>query len=496
MKLQLTIIFFLLFSISAYSQLDRVYETDVQEEGKFLDALQLRILEKWPEAKDAFLELYRSDPTNDVICYELSRIYWKEKDNVNAINYARLAIESNPDKTIYREFLIDLLTEEKDFAALNKELREYIDEGKFDENYYYRLARSYENLGKFKDAIKVLNDLEDKTNYSERLGRAKVRVYQKERNVKKLSKELDRLTENYPGKINLLLHKAVLLHSMRQEKKAYQTYKEILSYDPGHSQANVFVSNYESSQEKQGGFYSSMERLMMNQNITIDEKIKQLIPYVPRVEEQSEMADDMLKLVELLQDQYPNDAKVNALHGDIYFNSGDLENAADKYALTISENKKVFLVWKQYMLSLDNLGRFDELKVTALEAIDYYPNQAVCFYYAGKANVETGNMNEGVEWLQEGIWMTSRNSKLKAEFELMLSFAALVSGDVNKATKHFNNVNIDALGINHSFYFEIKGDILNVQDKKAEALEFWQKSLLFGGRKDRLEEKIEKVKVK
>jgi tetratricopeptide (TPR) repeat protein len=492
MKLLYIVISILLIPNLVSGQEDRIPETEVELEARFLDAFQLKILEKWDESLVAFLDLEMSYRKNDVIKYEIAKIYEKNKENQLAISYVSKAIELNPDREIYKEYLIDLLILEKDFGALNEQLQRYIENGNQKEENYFQLSRNYEQMGNPKEALKVLKQVERISGYTKRIGNARVRLYQKQRNKRKLKAELEKLSTGFPGDVNILHHKAVLLQSMNEEESAFKTYKEILNYQPDHVAANIFISSYNQGEKSENDFLTTQMKLIENVNIPLDDKIKQLIPFVPRLEKGSGMTSDMLVLLDALNTMYPEEAKVYALSGDVYFNSDMLEKAAEYYQRTLQADKSNFMVWKHLMLSLDITLQFDRLTQTALEAIEYYPNQAICFYYLGKALIEQNELIKGLNWLQEGVWLSGNNDKLRSEFFLEMTFGHLLSDQISQAQQTFSKVEISSLGPDHSFYFEVLGDIMFKEQKTREALENWKKSAAVGGRMDRLTKKINK----
>ena len=135
MKQRYFILFILFFPVLICAQNERMSEKEVQEEAVFLSALQLRLLDKNEEAIEAFLAMEQKDGFNDVVLFELAKLYALQKDEVNARKYAEKCVEINPDKQEFREFLIDICGSEKDYTALNEHLEYFIKTGAYDESY-------------------------------------------------------------------------------------------------------------------------------------------------------------------------------------------------------------------------------------------------------------------------------------------------------------------------------------------------------------------------
>jgi len=305
---------------------------------------------------------------------------------------------------------------------------------------------------------------------------------------------LNRLQSNYGDDISTLVQIGTLLESVNEREKALKIYKQVLNLDPENITANKKLATWNRNAKTESEFLASLLKLISNENIPKDEKIRELIPYVSRLKPESEMLEIMLNHLNILQEMYPNDARVNALHGDVYFNSNQPEESIPFYQTTIDQDKSIFLVWKNLMMAQDNSLDFKGLRSTAINAIDYFPNQAVCFYYAGKAEVELGNLDEAKDWLQEGQFMVGNNKTLKAEFFLLISYLELLQSKNEAAATTFSKVESQYLGPRHAFYFEVKGDLEFEQGKISEALKSWEQSIYNGGREIRIGKKIEKAR--
>ena len=491
MRLLVLILPLWLFACTVLAQTDRVSEAEVQDESLFLDALQLRLLERWDEALESFHALEKMDPNNDVVLFELARIYWMKKDELNATAYGERAVNANPEKLVYREFLIDLYQESGNFMALNQQLEHFIKSEGYHEAYYYQLSRSYRDMGAFDDALDVLEKLEERTGYKAEIGKARLAIYQKEGNKKKIFREMDRMDKEFPGNVELLMYQAMILENLKEEGKLLDVYRSILKLDPAHVAANVqwVTRSMRNGNEKE--FFSNLESLFKNPGFPLEEKVKLIVPLIPGLESEKMRTESMIHLVQILEQYHPGQAQVYALSGDVYFHAGQTRQAVNMYSQTLKKDKSVFLVWKNLMIGLDYLGEILTLKETSISAIDYFPNQAVSYYYAGKACLESGDLNEGMEWLREGIFMAGNNPRLKAEFHLGMAFGYLQTGDVERAQRYFDEVPSGILGAIHPFFEEIRGDLLLVKGDRAGALDAWQKALVNGGRKDRLRKKLE-----
>ena len=88
---------------------------------------------------------------------------------------------------------------------------------------------------------------------------------------------------------------------------------------------------------------------------------------------------------------YPQSAKTNALYADLLYNSDQLTKSAEYYKESLKYDKSNFMIWKQLMIIYTNIEDWKSLEKLSVEAIDYYPNHALPYYYAGRANIKLNN---------------------------------------------------------------------------------------------------------
>ncbi|MEZ4981643.1 MAG: hypothetical protein R2769_08670 [Saprospiraceae bacterium] len=73
------------------------------------------------------------------------------------------------------------------------------------------------------------------------------------------------------------------------------------------------------------------------------------------------LATGLLELTQDLETAHPDEPKVYAIAGDLYFYTKDYENAKRKYAKALELDKSIYLVWEQYLISLEELEDYEML---------------------------------------------------------------------------------------------------------------------------------------
>ncbi len=474
---------------------ERISEEQLGSEAVFLDALQMKLLDKYDEALKAFTEIEKTDPTNDVVLFEIATIYEAANNFPNAINYVEKAIAIQPKNMVYRQFAMDLYRMSNDIPKYNLELEYQIANGKYNEDHFYQLVKNHNRMGDYKESVKVLERLEKMAGYTKKLGLTRTKIFQRENDQKKLGKELEKLEKNFGNDVEVLQQIATVHQANNDMKEALECYQKILKIDPHHAGAQIFIASQSSQSRSEIQYLRSFGSLMESENLSKDDKIKQLIPFIPKGAEDPEIFSVLLDYAEILQKMYPGDPKVNAMHGDIYYNARQPGFSVKYYKQSLVYIKSVFEVWQQLMQALDLTGQYRELEKIVMEALELYPNQAVCYYFAGKTKLITGQPAASLEFLEEGVKIPVNNAQIRSDMKLMMVDAYIQLHKKDPAQKLFSELNSDPeIRKDHPYFLEIYGHILNLQGRKNEAIDKWQQAIQSGANKERIQKLIDGLK--
>ena len=121
---------------------------------------------------------------------------------------------------------------------------------------------------------------------------------------------------------------------------------------------------------------------LMQSPIDLDQKIQAMLPYLTALTEEDPKAKQiLLEVLPILEEQYPSDPKITSIKGDIYFYSNDFAAAAEAYERCLESKKNLLPVWEHLLYSYWSIGQFEQQIKQAEEALFYFPNQAVIWYY-------------------------------------------------------------------------------------------------------------------
>lgn len=486
------LIFLSLFlSASLSAQAERFTEEEMLLQDKFIEAYKEKNLGKIDKAIVLFEEVYKADRKNAAVAFELARAYSVQEDLENTKKYIEQACKNEPSNKWYQEFKAEFYKKTSEMEGSIAALKKLVELEPKNEKYAYELGTLYENDDNSAFAIDVYDNLENQIGIYEETSRRKFEAYNRLGDTDKAITELVSLVNAFPQQTRYLNNLASYYQEIGKDKNAKATYQKVLTIEPDNPDATIALAGDVTKPGNEAAYLIALKTIINSPDVDIDTKIKELIPYVTQMSNDAEDPDNksLLSAIELLQNVHPNEAKSYAIHADVLMNLGRTDDAIDRYAKTLSLNKSVYAVWEQYMYALESKSNYSKLLEASNEALDLYPNQALCYYFNGTSQLQLGNEKAADEMFEEALLIGRRNEGLKKRIEQVKSNAQS-KGELKEWAF------MRKLDANAPSTLEAYGDHLQQNGEIDKAIKYWKEAIRKGGNATALEQKISSIKIK
>jgi tetratricopeptide (TPR) repeat protein len=397
----------------------------LERESAFIDAIQAKAIDNIEEAIMLFKEILRKDPKNDAAAYELCRIFYELGDLETAVLYGEKAIKINKNNEWYYIYVAEAKAQTGDYVGGAKMYEQLLLTQPKNYDYYYDWAYLLSEGGKSKEAIAVLDKLENIQGPLPDIIMEKVALYNAIPKLDGAIGEVLKLVKEYPEDINYIGILGELYEDNKQLDKAAGSYNSILNIDPHNTQAMMSLAQVYKKQNNTVKYNAIIDSLFSNPKSDIDDKIQTTIPLLESASrsEDTILADEALKIATLIYKAHPNDVKATALMADAYNIKGDTKTAQQWYEKATQMANVPANVWIQlYIICIDQQDTLALVRTSAM-GIEKNPEDVFGYFYNALGNFQLKNHQKTIDILEIGLTKNIPTAALKSQMYTTLADA-------------------------------------------------------------------------
>ena len=414
-------------------------EQEIALQSKFIDASKAKLLDRNSEAIALLEALFKENSSNAAVAFELGRLYLTAKATQEAVRFLETARKLDPSNSWYGLYLADVYQSDgrySDAAAIYGQLAR---QQPLQASYYYQWAEQLAKAQQTEQALKVYAQLEAVVGFNEEIARRRHTLHAGTGNKVKAAAELERLAATFPTNRSYRYLLATYYESGKDWESARRTYQQILQQWPDDSQAQLALMRQSAGNEDEIAYLHSLEAVFNRPDVSMDEKIKNLLPSIEKVAQtgQPALADAALRLTDILEKQYPGAAKPLAASADLLMYSQRKSEALVKYQAAVAADKSVFTVWENLMLLCYTGGNMVQLRKYSEMAMDYFPNKILVYYYAALAHENLHDYMQALDYLRDAMMMPVPDEQLWAELKSLQAHLLMKLGQQQQAQQAF-----------------------------------------------------------
>jgi len=414
-------------------------EQEIALQSKFIDASKAKLLDRNSEAIALLEALFKENSSNAAVAFELGRLYLTAKATQEAVRFLETARKLDPSNSWYGLYLADVYQSDgrySDAAAIYGQLAR---QQPLQASYYYQWAEQLAKAQQTEQALKVYAQLEAVVGFNEEIARRRHTLHAGTGNKVKAAAELERLAATFPTNRSYRYLLATYYESSKDWESARRTYQQILQQWPDDSQAQLALMRQSAGNEDEIAYLHSLEAVFNRPDVSMDEKIKNLLPSIEKVAQtgQPALADAALRLTDILEKQYPGAAKPLAASADLLMYSQRKSEALVKYQAAVAADKSVFTVWENLMLLCYTGGNMVQLRKYSEMAMDYFPNKILVYYYAALAHENLHDYMQALDYLRDAMMMPVPDEQLWAELKSLQAHLLMKLGQQQQAQQAF-----------------------------------------------------------
>lgn len=437
----------------------------------FIDAKKEALLGNEIKAEALFLLVIEKDPRHDAACYELANLYLLHKNTIDAQMMAEKAVALDPSNEWYQVLLGEIYQRNQEYAGAINVFSDLTRMNPNNLEYRLQLAASYVFTGKFNDALKELDIIEDRMGIREEIIRQKEKLYLYMRKVDAAASEVQKLIETFPNESRYYAWLAELYMSNGMPDKALPVYLTIAEKFPDDPYIHISLSDYYRQQGDDEKASEELKRGFENPNLDVDTKIQVMLTYYSVSELLEEVRSEAMELAEILIRVHPDNPKSFSMYADFLVREGRYEEARDAFRRVMEMDSSRFLVWESLLRIEAELGDYPAMKSESQRMIDLFPLQPMGYLFHGAALMQLKDYENAIEAFRQGSNLVVANNLLQSQFNAYLGDAYYQTGDVVRAFEHYDKTlrmdpNNSYVLNNYAYYLALRNENL----EKAESM--------------------------
>ena len=388
----------------------------------FFEALKQKGIENYDRAVEALYKCLNLDSKKPVIYFELGKNFNKLKNFGAAEEHLKKAISMQPDNEWFLDELYDVYYQQDDIDNAITTIKQLV---KYHPDYKEDLAALYVREKKYKQALELLDELDQELGISESRDSMRNDIYSITGNADDRIENLEQRIANNPNNEDNHLKLIYRYSQTGDRKKAYKTAQNLLKLIPDSKFVHLALYKFYLQDGEIDQAINSVKIALTSPEINADAKAKVLKDFVTFVSKNPEYESELIDITALVDDN--KDAQTHSDLAQYYLKAGDKVKALSNYKEALKQKPNDFKLIKDVLLLQIDLEDYKTVVTDSESALELYPAQPILYLVNGVAHNKLNNSKKAIDSLEMGLDFLIDNPKMEADFysELSVAFGAL-----------------------------------------------------------------------
>ena len=400
----------------------------VEFQVHFYEALKHKALENYTKAIEELLLCVDINPKESAIFFELGTNYFNSSQFKQAEYNFKRAISLNPTNFWYKERLYHLYVHqarhEDAIAAIKPILSRSSD-------YSQDLVNLYINVGDFKQALNLLDSLDNRLGISLVRDKIRAEVYNLTGDEDKRIIHLNSRLLESPQTPQNFLNLIVAYSNINKKEKAFETAQAFLLKHPKSHLVHVALYKFYLDSEDFDKAIVSIKIVTTSNVVKSVIKLKVLNDFMQFVSRFPQYQSELIDVLNAVDQK--TISRSDLLLANYYYNRKDYAKAVSCYEKALDFDPNNFNIIRNLALLYLETNEFDTASKFTNKQIDVYPSQPILYLVNGKAKRQLNKLEKATDYLMMGLDYVIDNSELQRDFYRELSITFRLRGNIKES---------------------------------------------------------------
>ncbi|WP_308991815.1 tetratricopeptide repeat protein [Mariniflexile litorale] len=394
----------------------------------FYEALTQKGIENYDRSVSALLKCIELDNSVPVLYFELGKNYNKLKNFGAAEDALKKAVNKDPNNEWFLDVLYGFYMEQNEYDKAIKTVKQLV---KFHSDYKENLAALYVKTKEYKDALKILDELDAEFGVSVARDIMRNQIYEATGRKKDQIKNLEARLEDNPDKESNYLQLIFRYSENNEKEKAFETAKELLKTNPNSQIVHLALYKFYLDDNNAQKAIESMKIVIKSPEIKPEAKLKVLTDFVQFVGKNPQYEADLVEATTLVGNS--KNSKTLIELGQYYLSKSNKPKALEYFEAALKIDTDNFNVLRNVLLLYIDLQKFNVAEKKSNEVLQKYPAQPLFYLINGVALNQLNQAQKAVDVLEAGLDYIIDDNKMEIDFYNQLSTAYILLNNTAKA---------------------------------------------------------------
>jgi tetratricopeptide (TPR) repeat protein len=411
-----------------------------EAEFYFTEAEKYFMVEDYAKALSYYQRSLDILPENATIHYKMAEVFTrsdKQEDMVKASLSIEQALQYEKKNKYFYLLAAGIYSNLTRFDRAAQVYETMFREVPGTEEYLFELALIYQFSNKPAEAIKTYDRAEAYVGINETSSLQKLRLYAESGKLNEAINEGEKLLRAFPDEEHYAVAMAEFLAENNQPDKAIQVLERFMAENDSAPNSQVLLAGLYRDKGQEEKARTMLRKAFHDPDVDLTNKLIVLGTYNAEISQKrtTSQADKgteefTLELYSLLALEYPNEVNTYVIGGDMFLSLGRYDEAEHNYSKAVQVGEVSFEVWQNLLYLQAQRGDYDGLLKSSEQALEYYPNQSMLYYFSGMAFLRKNKFKEAIFSLESGKRLSASNPAMTSELNAML-------GDAYNGTKEY-----------------------------------------------------------
>lgn len=331
--------------------------------------------------------------------------------------------------------------------------------------YQMRLAIFYRNKGQYEEFAKIYEQLTEKYPGDINMLAELIETYFSIKDYDKALEKVDLFVKQAGADTRYYHMLANAYMDSGKEKKALAVYDKIKAMDPNDPYINIALLEYH---EKRGNMDKAFQELLdaiHNENLDFNTKANIYEYWFNKFQNAKDINQQAFKVGNAFIDAYPENHLGYLILASYYMNLEEYQTCKAMAKKALEKDRSNYGAWQYLVLCEAPLMEMDSLRKHSVEALQYYPNQPIFYWFAGVSHAVNKQDQEAIGFFERGRKFVV-DKKALTDFDSYLGDLYHSVGEVEKSFEAYDRVlrsdpnNVLVLN-NYAYYLSLRKERLD-----------------------------------